>query len=86
MAYHSPLNQSWTYGIANHLHTGEPIEGKLSFNGSKNLRVSTTSTNYENRTVLKIIKPGQLKFFAHCQAGIGTYKKEVYHEVRTLQV
>ena len=68
----------------NHLKTGEPIEAKLSFNGSKNLKVSATSTNYEDRTVTKVIKEGELKFVVHCQAGIGSYKKEIYHEVRTL--
>lgn len=79
----SPLNQSWTYGIINHLATGELIEGKLSFDGSKNLRVSA-SASQDDRSVTKVIKPGQLKFFVHCQAGLGSYKKEVYHEVRTL--
>ena len=80
---YSPLNQSWSYGISNHLKTGESIEGKLSFDGSKNLKVSS-SANQEDRSVTKVIKPGQVKFFVHCQAGLGSYKKEVYHEVRTL--
>lgn len=67
----------------NHLDTGESIEGKLSFDGSKNLTVSASSS-LEDRSVIKAIKPGHLKFFVHCQAGIGSYKKEVYHEVRTI--
>lgn len=48
----------------------EPIEGKLSFNGSKNLNVSDTLNMGQavanERSVTKKIKPGQLKFFAHC--------------------
>ena len=84
LSYHSPLNHSWTYGMQNNLKTGESIDGKLSFNGSKNLKVSTVSNNFDDRTVSKVIKPGQLKFFCHCYAGIGSFKKEIYHEVRTL--
>ena len=71
--------------MANHLTTGESIEGKLSFKGSKNLHVSASSRD-EERTLTKVIKPGQVKFFVHCQAGLGVYKKEVYHEVRTIPI
>ena len=36
-------------------------------------------------SVTKIIEPGQLKFFLHCQAGLGSYKKEIYHEVKIVE-
>lgn len=38
---HSPLNNSWSYGIANHLKTGEAISGTLTFTGSENLVMSS---------------------------------------------
>ena len=41
VAQHSPLNNSWTYGIANHLKNGEQISGTLRFTGSMNLMMSS---------------------------------------------
>ena len=85
LAHHSPLNQSWSYAMGNHLvQTGESIEGKLVFEGSRNLSLSTRVNKDDGLVVRKVIKPGQVKFFVHCQAGLGSFKKEVYHEVRTL--
>ena len=80
VAQNSPINNSWTYGIANHLKTGEAISGTLTFTGSTNL---TLSSGIE--TVTKMIESGQLKFFLHCQAGLGSYKKEIYHEVKAIE-
>ena len=48
------------------------------------MRISTTNDS-ESKTVTKVIKPGKIKFFAHCMAGMGSYKKDVYHEVRAME-
>ena len=53
IAKHSPLNTSWSYGVANHLKTGESISAKLDFKGSENLVLSSCMMN-----VTKTIEPG----------------------------
>jgi len=53
------------------------MSAELNFDGSSNLTYSTG----EVKQTTKNIQPGQTKFMMHCQAGIGKYKKKLFHKI-----
>lgn len=71
----SPSVYSWTYAIENK-KTDSPMTAELDFNGSSNLQYSTGTCK-----VTKSIKSGQIKFMMNCQAGVGKYKKKLFHKI-----
>ena len=60
------------------------VEATLSLSGSKNILISNVNSQKVEKSITRNIKPGQTKFFFHCMAGLGSYKKEIYHEVRVV--
>jgi len=72
----SPEVYSWTYAICNKQGDGQNMTAELNFDGSSNLTYSTGDCK-----TTKLIEPGQTKFMMHCQAGIGKYKKKLFHKI-----
>lgn len=62
----SQATQTYSFGVKN--ESAAPIEVTLDIGASENLVASVKGT-----AVKKVVKPGEMQFMMHAQAGVGNF-------------